>query len=170
MVAFLGLLDPPVPGLRDRPVTLARIHAFADKMARSGPQGWAQSLRNFGNRLRWLASARWNALLASGLPVPAGAKLVDRMSLNVHAAIRYRPTAFPGSLTVFLTEAGGANYNRFAEGEWAKLAAHLDLVQVRGDHHDFIHAPYVEELAGRLVERLQRAQERRRPAPKKKLA
>jgi thioesterase domain-containing protein len=164
------LLDPPLPGLRDRPVTLARIHAFADKMAHSGPQGWVQSLRNFGDRIRWMASARWNALLATRLRVPAAAKLVDRTSLNVHAAIQYRPAAFPGPLTVFLTQAGGANFNRFAESEWVKLAAQLDLVGVHGDHHDFIHAPYVEELAGQLIERLRPAQERCRPAPKKKLA
>jgi thioesterase domain-containing protein len=169
-VAFLGLLDPPLPGLRDRPITLARVRTFASRIARGGRRGWAESLRNFSGRLRWKASAHWNALLASGLPVLASASRLDRTSLNVHAAMQYRPAAFPGPLTVFVTDAGGASYNRYAEGEWAKLGTNLDLIEVRGNHRDFIHAPHVEELAASLLKHLRRAQEQYRPVAKRKPA
>jgi len=163
-VAFIGLLDPPVPGLTYltlRPSSLAA--AFGRMVKKSWPQRIEISTRVAS--IFWQSTkTRWQRFLLRLFPVQqVGAKL-DRTALIYQAVMCYRPGPCRGSLTVFLPEENSLMRNEHAEEQWRKLAAVLEVRSVPGNHGNFFRDPQARTLSQRIVECIDAARQKREQA------
>jgi thioesterase domain-containing protein/acyl carrier protein len=168
-VAFVGLLDPPVPGLTYATLTLSALRAsFGRLMKKSWPQRIEVSKKT-ASVLWQNVTARWQRFLLrlfAGRQV--GAKL-DRKALIYQAVLCYRPGPYRGILTIFLPEENSLLRNQHAEAQWRKLVGGLEVRSVPGDHGIFFREPQASTLSQRMMECIDAARQSCEQAGQSKL-
>ena len=87
--------------------------------------------------------------LPQGLELAHAERLLATFQANQTAARLYRPSPYPGVLTLFRA-AGSLRPGRDPALGWGRLAATVELHEVPGEHEDLIDPPHVAVLAGRL--------------------
>ncbi|MFL5448488.1 MAG: thioesterase domain-containing protein, partial [Gemmatimonadales bacterium] len=167
-VAFLGLIDS-----RCRNVGVSPYHR---RLARSARKWWklfTQNVRrlaalehaaipaflqkraeNITMRLFGVKAYRWSVQL--GRPV---LPLLRQPSRALEQAARcYRPSPYPGSVTLFKARLPGSPASAEGTLGWARVAkGGVEVHQVSGEHMTMMHEPQVEELARQLRVCLDRA-------------
>ena len=82
----------------------------------------------------------------------------DGLDLQVRALRRYRPTVFPGTVTLFTAQRSHLGRNYAAPQAWRRVAGGgLVEVTLPGNHVSFLREPLVGVLAARLNELLEAA-------------
>jgi amino acid adenylation domain-containing protein len=163
-VALLAVLDagPRAAGAEAAPPR----HDAADALAaafQSVLPVTAEALRALpdGERLPWLfARASAAGKLPSGLDLAHAQRLLATFQAHQMAARAYRPTPYPGSLTLFRATgpaAAAAAADRPPRDPllgWGSLATAVEVHEVPGDHEDLLVPPYLGALADGLRRRL----------------
>jgi amino acid adenylation domain-containing protein len=109
---------------------------------------------NITMRLFGIKAYRWSLRL--GRPVIP--LLRDPSRSLAQAARSYRPSAYPGSITVFRACSPDAPHPTEGTLGWARVAlGGVDVCEVPGEHLTIMHEPQVDELARNLRVRLDRA-------------
>ncbi|MFL5535342.1 MAG: hypothetical protein ACJ8AP_06545, partial [Gemmatimonadales bacterium] len=109
---------------------------------------------NITMRLFGVKAYRWSLQL--GRPV---LPLLRQPSRALEQAARcYRPSPYPGSVTLFKARLPGSPASAEGTLGWARVAkGGVEVHQVSGEHMTMMHEPQVEELARQLRVCLDRA-------------
>jgi oxalate---CoA ligase len=169
-VALLALIDAPCPGNRGPSLRVKRV-------GRRGRNLSTRILRNLGRltefqvttvpRFLWERVVRLATELA-GVPAfrwsvrlrrPLFPAFRGRRQAFLYAARAYRPTAYPGLLTLFRAWTPGLTTEQNALWGWDRVVpGGVELHRVAGGHVELMKEPKVEGLAAALQACLDRAQ------------
>lgn len=186
-VEVLALVDEPAPivGQRPSPLVMGKLLAtgigksiwphlhdyfYLSRNARNGDRSnWfdlaalLQKTPEGGFLETFLARStmanyvpRESMLLA--LRQPAMVPMFRLFTMHLQAAYTYRPSAYPGAITLFKATRLGGEYDRDPAWGWGMLAAGgVEIMDVPGEHLTVIRKPHVEVLAARLRDCLDKA-------------
>jgi thioesterase domain-containing protein len=160
-VAFVGLLDPPVPGLSRRAHDPASLLKSLRRLIRKSWPDKLHALGSMAHSIKEALDARCTRVLLALFPsqsIPS--RLRERRSLALQAVMRYAPSPYPGKLSILLAETNGVAHNEHAEAEWRKLGTESEFEIVPGTHGDFFREPHVGVLTELLLRFLEPAQAR----------
>lgn len=161
-VSFVAIIDhcpPPIrfERIRFTPTVIARMVANAP--------GWGSGLIKKPSRLRQIGGRFLDKLIGrrtndtrrafgtAQLP-QAFRSMIEQ---NYRALRRYRPTPYPGSLTLFRARTQGWFAAHGPSLGWQRFVANLEVVHLPGDHETLIQEPNVVSLAREIGRRLDHA-------------
>ena len=160
-VAFVGLLDPPVPGLTRHANNLSWLRKGLGRMMQKSWSQRRETVKNTAFMIGEKLGARLTRQLLALLPANnAPSRLLARKPLILQAVLHYAPSPYPGTLSILLAKENGLGQNEYAEQQWRKLAAKVEIDIIPGDHGHFFREPHVATTAERLMYFLEPAQQR----------
>ena len=152
-VAFLALLDAPNMNYRRSLRDYLWLYGYHAKQLLFGPDRLGYLTRKISHRARRIAC--WIAA-ATGYPLPAKARNV--FDIQMHAAVHYKPAAYPGKVHLFRA---AVKYRLDPEDEdmgWSGLARGGVIVEeIPGDHNSMNADWNLTVLAEKLGQSLERA-------------
>ncbi len=172
VVALLAMVDAFAPQLKPAPLTpsviwrLVRNAAYwplDDEFLRSG---WAAQRARVRSKVKAIQSRRQAGSVASALDAGADVRdllgiwrVPDRARAFLERYVRmmgaYRPSPYPGAVTVFRARTLSLSFRGTADLGWGTLAASVVTHVVPGAHDTILQEPRVRELADRLAASLQ---------------
>jgi thioesterase domain-containing protein/acyl carrier protein len=160
-VAFVGLLDPPVPGLTRRANNLSSLRQALGRLMQKSWSQRRETVKNTTFMIGEKLGAHLTRQLLALLPAKkVSSKLLARKPLILQAVLHYAPSPYAGTLSILLVKENGLGQNEYAEKQWRKLAAKVEIDIIPGDHGNFFHEPHAAITAERLMYFLEPAQER----------
>ena len=151
-VAFLALLDPPVPGLTYAKFSLSALGPAFGRWLKKDSADKLTVARRMSNAVWEMLVARWNRVALRILPAEkVGARMEGRALIH-HAVAGYHPDPYGGQVTIFFPEEVSVLQNQHAEREWRKLSGSMIVQTVPGHHGNFFRAPQATLLAQKIVE------------------
>lgn len=166
-VALLGLIDPSAPYDMENAPDISAVKNSPD-LPKHGFSGVLSAvLSKFPNLfIRIRRRSRWanrtakrfvcDAWLALGFRLPPFIRLFYFLENAEKVVERYSAQVYPGSFVLFRRP------DNCSEAQWRSLA--LGKVEIHDtwvDHNDFLEQPYVQVLAGKIRDHLQREPIRR---------
>ena len=156
LIGFLGIVDTPAP-IRTAKKTALALVSKLDRFVRARDRlgyirdGWSK-LTMVSPQRRALVYAR---TVAAGQSLP---HLPDHASaVNWFAAMRYRPSRYPGCVHLFRAMSQEEEFDRTLG--WEPFAgAGVEVHEVAGTHNSIMQKPNVQSLADQLTARLSLAQ------------
>jgi amino acid adenylation domain-containing protein len=160
-VAFLGLLDPPMPGIASRSIDIEDVRAAIwfvnDLRARfSGPL----SVRS-EDELRTLSPdellhyvldiARKVGLVPADAGLPQIRQLLSLFKKNTQAMLTYVPQKYPSSMALFRTSERVTSTQQDPAEGWRDLLENIEVYMLPGTHYTFLKEPFVQVLAEQLT-------------------
>lgn len=153
-VAFLGLFDTIAPGNHLRATLPERVTIHRQNLRELTVE---ERTKYFRERFKDLFIKLTEFRLFRALVIRL--KLVPRdvSSLNRIASRGYKPTPFPGKVTIFRVQERQWYVRQDPTEGWDKFATQLEIHDVPGDHGTLLNEPQVGNLAEELKKCLQDA-------------
>ena len=177
-VALVVLFNTPAPGgLKGWPLNpVYLVKRIAHELKKMRNFGMREKLAVFTRKTATFATlvsgvfktTLWRTLSRSsnGRAGKLAPRLLSVADLNVSAAKAYYPAAYPGRVTLFLTEEVASLYRIDPKEGWRNLAEDgIEVHDVDGDTNAMFHAQFVNALAEKLKSCVARAGEPSRNLP-----
>jgi aspartate racemase len=150
-ISFLGLLDTSEPVYMEKfQKTLPareRYRAYRDHLRQFASVGHMAG--RFKNLLiRKLSSLTYRLFGAFDRGVPR--ELAKLEYINASAAARYRPTFYPGTLTLFRSAERQISEGNDKSLGWEGRVSRLDVIDIPSNHFNILNEPAVSALAEKL--------------------
>ncbi|HVR11865.1 MAG TPA: amino acid adenylation domain-containing protein, partial [Thermoanaerobaculia bacterium] len=168
-VRTLALIDPaplaaaaPGPGVPEARLVAEFAYDLLALAGRGGAapgEAWSRSVDLSMPLPRLAAAAQEAGLLPPELGPDEVARLFELFRITRRALDRYRPSPYPGRLTLLLAARPAAGHARNGRphpaAAWTRLAGGgAEIESLPGDHYSIMRAPAVAALAGALARRL----------------
>ena len=150
-ISFLGLLDTSEPVYMEKfQKTLPareRYRAYSDHLGQFSSVGHMTGmLKNL--LMRKLSSVMYRLFGAFDRGVPR--ELGKLEYINASAAARYRPTFYPGTLTLFRSAERQTSEGNDKNLGWEGLVSRLEVIHIPSNHFNILNEPAVSALAEKL--------------------
>jgi thioesterase domain-containing protein len=111
-------------------------------------------LDRLGDRRGMIVACQAAGFLPTNLPI----EIIERYLAVAYAVkvakLRYNPPAIPVTLTHYLAK---DRDRAWVMDGWERVAAHVEYVEVDGDHMTMVEPPHAQALAERISEAMERA-------------
>jgi len=153
-VSLLGILDTNLDTRESSADTAEVILRFKQR----GSTLTVDELRQIEGVDRQLAYAIERGALPRGLDAATAERYARAGEANSRAKVTYVPRVYPGPVTLFRAADGHVTRNTDPTLGWEHIAqGGLEIIDVPGGHNTLVERPYVQELARRLRESLERS-------------
>jgi amino acid adenylation domain-containing protein len=152
-VEFLGFLDAPSAGPVDPSWMATLLNRLPDDIP-ADLRDELDELDRLGDRRGMIVACQAAGFLPTNLPI----EIIERYLAVAYAVkvakLRYNPPAIPVTLTHYLAK---DRDRAWVMDGWERVAAHVEYVEVDGDHMTMVEPPHAQALAERISEAMERA-------------
>lgn len=148
-VSFLGLIDSYPPMAKQRGNQWKQIRHYLKSMQHSGFQGMVKKLIN---SISWRLQRFWNRARGKFL-VEKWQRNGEVRRVKHYLMKQYSPAPYEGNVTLFTASYAPEFTRDDLAVQWKKIIkGTLDVIPVIGDHNSVIVPPQVTQLAGKILE------------------